>query len=985
MLIFLFTDIEGSTELWTRYPHAMEAALAQHDTLLKGLITQHGGQVIKHTGDGLFVVFEGGEPLACAIAMQRALAQQDWGETGALRVRIALHTGVARKREADYFGLEVSRTARLLSAGWGGQILLSCELARAVALPAGATLYDLGNHLLKDLGEPQHIYQLQHVDLPAQQFPPLRTLTIHSHNLPAQSTPFIGRVQELREIATRLAEPTCRLLTLVGPGGMGKTRLALQAGAELVANFTHGVYFVPLAALTSSEFLIPAIADALHISFYHRDTLQTQLFNYLQEKQLLLILDNFEHIIAGAPLVAELRARAPGLKVLVTSRERLNVQGETLLSVAGLALPTVMPMAGELSEAEELFLQHAQRIDPALDLTAQRAAMARVCARLLGMPLALELAASWLRLLTCAEIEAELEHSFELLSSTMRDTPERHRSLRAVFEYSWQLLSEPEKRAAQMLAVFQGDFRREAALVVLRPSDAPASTVELLSLLAALVDKSLLQRRADGRYAMHTLLHQYTLEKLHAEPVLAEQVRRRHSDYYSAFLQQCQPELEGSQQLAALTAMAEGFEDVRAMWHWAAQQRDVSLLGSSLHSLALFMTMRGRFQEGIALFEVALAVLDALSTPEAAQLHGWLLAYRADFVSFCDEYERARELAEAALAVNQQLAALQAVAFTLTTLGRIAQQQNDYPRATVYYQQALEHNITAGNQSRQAQVLDQLGVLAWTQGNYTEARGYYERSLALYRAAENLYGIARVLDHLGVLARDTGDVETARDYLQQSHASLETLDARMLLAYTANHLAGVLAVLGDLPAAEPYFKQCIAIGKDLGERRTVAYALYDWGQMLGVQGDQETAQTMLEEALGVFETLGDQFGELIARVGLGELALEYEDLELARTYLLSAGRLEATLQNLWLLSQVLLGWVHYLSTIGDWELLVEILGYLRESGDELHYFESRVADWLEQAQTQLSAAAFAAALTRRQNATPAEMLQLVERHGLTRA
>lgn len=973
MPVFLFTDIEGSTEKWSRFPRAMQEALARHNDLVEATIVRRGGKVVKNTGDGYFAVFEGGEPLACAIEIQWLLAQQDWGEIGELRARIALHTGEARQREGDYFGLEVSRTARLLSSGWGGQILLTCELARAATLPPDAALYDLGNHLLKDLNEPQHIYQLLHPTL-QRNFPALRTLTAQPHNLPPQPTPFVGREEELAQIAAQLADPACRLLTLVGPGGIGKTRLALQAAAEQVEAFAQGAYFVPLAPLTSGELLISAIADALHLSFYQHEPPQRQLFTYLREKQLLLILDNFEHVMDGAALVVELLAHAPSVKVLVTSRERLNVQNEWIFTVDGMQYPpkTSDPDI-EGYPAVQLFLQNAQRTAPmfAFD-TDTRACIARICARVHGMPLAIELAASWLRMLSCQEIVVELENSLDLLSSQMRDRPERHRSLRAVFEYSWQLLTTEEKTALQILSVFQGNFRREAAFAVLHAPDARTSALEVLALLTALVDKSMLQRRTNGAYTMQALLHQYALEKLHADPALEAQVRQRHCTYYADFVQRQHADLEGARQTTALDAIAEVLDDVRAAWQWAAQQGCTGCLEQAMHSLTFFFSLRGRPLEGLALFEEALAALEPLSTPEAETTRGWLLARAANLAASGNDVERAQALAERALALNQKLGTAAAVAATHAQLGRVAWLRGEYPLAEAHYRQALEFHTAAGSLNGQARALDQLGTVAWALGHYTEAQEYFERSLALFRQTGNLHSIALALDHLGVVARDTGKGDIAQACFRQSYEIFKTLGAQMNLAFAANHLAGVL---GNLTEAEPYFAQCIAIGKEYGDRRIVGYTLHDWGSFLTQAGDTARAQPMLEESLSIFETLGEQFGVALVHIGLANLLLDNGEYETARQHLRSAVQTAVAIENMRLVAMALNGWARYLVATAQYVVATKVLGFAQTLPSDSSEGASDTATLLAEIQTNLPTADFEAALAWGQSAELADVLR----------
>lgn len=976
MPVFLFTDIEGSTERWVQYPRAMEEALPRHDALLESLIVRHGGQVIKNTGDGYFAVFEGGEPLACAIAVQQAIAAQDWSAIGDLRVRMALHTGEARRRESDYFGLEVSRTARLLSAAWGGQIVLTCELARTALLPLNASLRDLGNHLLKDLSEPQHIFQLLHPDLCLQEFPALRTLSAHPHNLPPQPTPFVGRTEELREIALRLADPTCRLLTLLGPGGMGKTRLALQAAAEHIETFPNGVFFVPLAELSAPEQLVPAMAEALRITFYQRDAPRTQLLNYLREKRLLLVLDNFEHILEGALLVADILAHAPGVKVLVTSRERLNLREEQISPIGGMSFPDGGATALESYSAVQLFLQHAQLADPEFQLDADRRdCVAHICARVMGMPLALELAASWLRVLSCAEVAAEVDRSLDFLSTTQRDRPDRHRSLRAVFEYSWQLLTAQEQNALSAWAVFQSGFHREAAVTLLRAIDPSVNSAVTLSLLAALVDKSLLQRQHKDRYAMHALLHQYALEKLQAMPQREVEVRQNHCAYYAALLQQQEPALSGPAQAETLETIAGMFEDMRAAWQWAVQQGDFSALQQAAPSLTIFLSMHGRNLEGIGLMESALEMLQLLTVPEASATRGHLLVLLASLVAELNHHERARSYAETALAINRELGTREVLARNLSVLGRIAWSGSDYAAAVTYVREALALYEADENLAGQAVVRGQLGAISWTLGEYDVARAEMELSLELYRCTGNPTGIAHCLDHLGVVARDTGDNATARRCFQESYERFQNLGIPLMRAYVTNHLGGAIAQSEGFEKAIPYFEQSIALGQELGERRIVAYTRFDWSSFLLYEGDFVAARLLLEQSLASFQAVQDAFGSILTQVALAQIAVQSGENTKAQQLYSQALRASHDINNLRLVSSVLVEWGQMLSTT-DPELSVVIFAFVQTLPADSSGVTLNIEEHLAIIQTRLSPEVFAAAQKRGQAAT---LEQIVDR------
>jgi len=479
---FLFTDIEGSTRLWERYPEVMRAALARHDRLLHRAIEAHGGRFVKTTGDGVHAVFDAAaDALAAALAGQRALTDEPWPEPVTLRVRMGIHSGEAQARAGDYYGPTLNRAARLMAAGHGGQILLS-GAARDNAgerLPPGASVRDLGERRLKDLSAPIRVWQLVAADLPAE-FPPVNTLDARPNNLPVQPTPLIGREVEAADALARLRRGGARLLTLTGPGGTGKTRLALHVAAELVDECAGGVFVVALAPIRAPELVAPTVARTLGLTEVGQQPILETLRAYLRDRQVLLVLDNFEQVAAAAPVVAELLAAAPRLRVIVTSRAALHLRGEQELPVEPLTLPTPgpWPPPAELERfaAIALFVQRAAAIRRDFRLTpTNAAAVAGICARLDGLPLAIELAAARTRLLSPPALLARLERRLALLTvpggHPPRDLPERHQTLWNAIAWSYELLGPAEQRLFRRLAVFAGGCTLDAAEAVLTVED----------------------------------------------------------------------------------------------------------------------------------------------------------------------------------------------------------------------------------------------------------------------------------------------------------------------------------------------------------------------------------------------------------------------------------------------------------------------------------------------------------------------------------
>src|SRR5215213_264636 len=447
----------------------MQAALARHDAILRWAIEERNGYVFKTVGDAFCAVFPTAlDALEAALDIQRRLLSSEWEESGPLFVRMALHTGATEERDGDYFGPPVNRVARLLSATHGGQVLLSLPAQELVRdqLPTQTSLRDLGEHRLKDLFRPERVFQLSAPDLPSE-FPPLRTLEAYRNNLPLQPTPLVGREKEVSEVCDLMRGEATRLLTLTGPGGIGKTRLALQAAADLLDEFPDGTFFVPLATLTEAELFLPALAETLGVRETGEQPLDETLKDYLSERRMLLVLDNFEQVLGAAPAVTGLLAGAPALKVLATSRTSLRLYGEHVFPVPPLTLPDLKrpPPLERLTqyEAVGLFVDRARAVKPDFSITNESApAVAEICVRLDGLPLAIELAAARITMLPPKAMLQRLGSSLKLLTGGARDLPEWQRTLRATIEWSFALLDEGEQVLFGRLAVFSGGRTLEA-------------------------------------------------------------------------------------------------------------------------------------------------------------------------------------------------------------------------------------------------------------------------------------------------------------------------------------------------------------------------------------------------------------------------------------------------------------------------------------------------------------------------------------------
>jgi predicted ATPase/class 3 adenylate cyclase len=809
---FLFTDIQGSTRLWEQYPDAMRAALARHDALVRGSIESHGGHVFKTAGDAFYAAFADAETaLAAALHVQIVLHPQPWSlpEGEALRVRAALHMGKAERRDGDYFGAPLSRTARLLGAAHGGQTLVSETLASLLpTVPAGgASLRSLGRHRLKDLAQPQQIFQLTHPALP-RDFPPLRSLEMFTHNLPIQLSSFVGREKET-DAARRMLAQT-RLLTLTGTGGAGKTRLALQLAAEVIEDFPDGVWLVELAPLTDPTLLPQTVAAVLGLAEEGGDrTLAQTLADALRLKSLLLIWDNCEHLVDACAHLAESLLRAcPGLRLLATSREALEIAGETVLPISSLALPPAPPLPPTETlagyESVRLFVERATTALPAFRLSDGNApAVAQVCARLDGIPLALELAAARVRVLAPQQIAARLDDRFRLLSGGSRTALPRQQTLRALIDWSYDLLPPTEKTLLRRLSVFAGGWSLEAAEAVCAGQHLNGAEVEgweVLDLLARLVAKSLVVAETPDegqvRYRLLENLRSYARERL-AERGEAAAVSARHRDWFLSLAEEAEPNLSSPEQASWLNRLEGDHDNLRAAL--TDCHADAGSVENGLRlagALWKFWWMRGYFSEGRGFLERALARSGAEETMARAKAlngAGILAEAQGDYAVAISRYQQS-------LSIYRTLGDDARIGGMLNNLGNVASLQGEWGNARAYYEQGLAIYRALDNQERIAILLMNTGIVAAHQQQYAEARSLYEESLAIFRKRTDLGPLSSVLLNLGDLACHQKDYASARIYLFEGLQVAEEIGEKEIIAL-------ILTTLGYTAWAQGHFEQ----------------------------------------------------------------------------------------------------------------------------------------------------------------------------------
>jgi predicted ATPase/class 3 adenylate cyclase len=839
---FLFTDLEGSTRLWELAPEAMHEAMARHDALIEAQVARNSGNLVRPRGEGdsRFAVFaRARDAVAAARDVQQALAAQSWATPTPLRVRMALHTGEAALRAGDYYGSDVNRCARLRATAHGGQTLLSQSTFGLVrdALPENVSVRDLGEHRLKDLQRPEHVYQLDVVGLPAT-FPPLQTVDVFPNNLPVQLTSFVGREHELSEIKQLLT--TTHLLTVTGPGGTGKTRVSLQLAAEVLEEFTDGVWLVELAPLADPTLVTQTVASTLGVREQPGHTILDALTDYVRAKNLLLILDNCEHLIeACAQLANTLLRAAPRLKILASSREPLGIAGETSYRVPSLPLPDPRQLhdldAMAQNDCIHLFVDRARAAYPRFRLKEKNApAIADICRRLDGIPLAIELAAARTKVFPPEEIAARLDDRFRLLTGGSRTALERHHTLRALIDWSYDLLSEAERALLRRLSVFAGGWWFDTAQAVCGDHLGD----DVLDVLTHLVDKSLVaveEETEEARYRLLETIRQYARDKL-LEAGESEQIRDRHLDFFLHFAEAAEPKLRSAEQLAWLDRVETDYDNLRTALAWSLESGKSESALQLAGALGYFWELRGYLSESQRWLEDALALSEREQSKkvaagkyipthvEKAQRAKALYATGMPYLVTLN-LKRARTMVEESLRLWRELedkwwmaVALELAGYIIGTEGvSLAREVADpWPLAMCLIRlgdllkqtdvagahRILEEGVavarSVGDKSVLSEGLRELGPLYYSEGDLTAAASVIEGALAEARAIGSIVQVGFALLQLVVISCLRNDPAKAKGYCLELWA-LARESGATLVAGTALLAFGLAASFGGEP------------------------------------------------------------------------------------------------------------------------------------------------------------------------------------------
>ena len=833
-ITFLFTDIESSTRLWDTDPARMADALERHDRLCRATVDACGGRLVKMIGDGLHAVFvDSGAALRAVLELQRGIASIAADYDIAFKMRCGLHAGVAQVRDDDYFGGAVNRAARIMAAAHGGQVLLSqavVELSKG-RLPDGADLVPLGRVRLRDLADPEDIWQLTHADL-NRMFPALRSLDSTPNNLPRQASSFIGRENEIAEVKKLLGQT--RLLTLTGAGGSGKTRLSMQVVADMLDAYPDGIWLVELATLSDPGLMPQSVAAVMGLMEQSGKTLTQSLIEHFAARRVLLILDNAEHLLAACgKLAGDLVHACPQLVVLATSREALGIPGELKFRVPSLSTPDpardVTPEQLSSFDSVRLFVERARLNTPRFAVTAQNApALASVCHRLDGIPLAIELAAARARSMSVEQLSHRLDQRFRLITGGSRTAPRRQQTLRALIDWSYDLLDSAEKALLCRSSVFAGGWTLEAAEQICTGDE--FEDWEVLDLLTSLADKNLVvtEDRSDtNRYRMLETVRQYASERL-IESGGVEAVRTRHRDYFLALAEESEPKLVSAEQAELLKRLEAEHENLRAGLSWslvdAGSRGGLRLCGA----LQRFWWARGHLSEGREWCARVLGKAGAEApTPDRAK--------------------------------------------ALNGAGGLAYLQGDYPVARVLHQESLAIRRQLGDRRGVASSLNNLGSVARDQGDLASARALFEESLSIARELGDRGYIANLLGNLGIVAHEQGDYLAARALHVESLAMLRELGDRGRIASSLGNLGRVAYVQGDYPAARALFEEGLAIARELEDRVSIAGSLNNLGRVARDQGDLASAWALHQEGMVIVRELGDRQGIADSLEGLASV------------------------------------------------------------------------------------------------------------------
>jgi predicted ATPase/class 3 adenylate cyclase/Tfp pilus assembly protein PilF len=870
----LFTDIEGSTKLAQQYPDTMPAAVDKHHKILSEIFLRHNGFVFEFIGDAFCVAFDTIEDaIMSAIESQRALAAATWDDA-VIKVRIGIHYGQAQRVGDKFTGyMTMARTQRIMSAAYGEQILIS-RTAYESAPQGEFSVRDLGERRLKDLIQPLHICQVMAEGLQTE-FPPLKTLDARPNNLPFQLTNFIGREKEMREVKELLAGT--HLLTLLGSGGSGKTRLALQVGADAIDHYNNGVWFVELEQLSDPILLPQTINQALKVQEESQKSPEDTLCAYVKDKEMLIILDNCEHIADACAHIAEKLLRsAPKLKMIVTSREALKCDGEQTHRLPSLETPQKRKKytSEQLAEFEsvKLFVERAQAVNPSFGITDENApVIAGICSDLDGIPLAIELAAARIKVLSVEKIYERLSDRFKLLTGGKRTALPRQQTLKALIDWSYELLADNEKRMWEKLSVFSGGWTMEAAEKICH--DDEISEYDILDILINLTEKSIIIYDGEkDRYRMLESIRQYG-DDLLKNSGNKEAMSAMHLKHFMELAITSEVKLAGDEVKKWLEILETENGNMEAAMHWSVSGGDQNEGGKLAASFANYWLNRSYLTTASYWLDLILA-----GSPEMDRaIRGNILGIAGLFANMLGDSEKAEKLIEEGLVISRELGNKDDVASGLNNLASVVYERGDYTKARELIEETLAIDRESGDPSKISFSLINLGTVARLQGDYETAGKLLEESLAIRRKAKNKFAISSSLNTLGILHSNLGEYEKAKAYVQEGLKIAEELGNNYGIADAYGLMGNIEASIGNFEEAKKLQKDSLQIFEEMGKKNKTADCYSNLGNIAHQCGDNVQALELLEKGLDLQRSIGDKFGIALTLLRIGNVKISEGD------------------------------------------------------------------------------------------------------------
>ncbi len=908
--VFLITEIENPAQYWYQAGNKKEDILTTNLNILRDTARRFGGRIIQKSDESTTLLFENGQPLHCAVTIHLRLKNTDWGEVSPPNIRMVLYSTSTEGDATGTFATLTHTASSLLAITCGGQVVFTEPTIRMLDMPSGSQIKDLGFHLLDNLQSPIHVFELDHPNLPQREHPPLQSRVHPLINFPILSPPFVDRERELEDLHRMFKSPENRVISLVGPGGIGKTRLAVQFASEAIKYFPDGIYFVSLASIQDPDFIPILIAEALKFTFFGPKNQAEQLGKFLHRMRLLLVIDNFEHLrVEGAKLLTTMLTQTHHLKILLTTRERLNLIAESILELRGLPVPSkAFDDLAENYSSVKLFVHNAQKSFPRFSYKENLEAIHSILQQVDGIPLGILLASSWVKVFSCSEIAAEIKHDIDFLSSTAPDLDPRHRSLKVVFDHSWDLLSDGERRILRKLSIFTSAFTSQAAREVCDASQ--------LS-LAVFADKSLLNHRQDNRYEMLSTFHQYALAKLREVEDEHATTQDKFCEYYAHYCAQKYIDINTPHQRLAIDQMISEIENIRTAWGWMVESDRWDLVDQAKEVMISFHIITGNYIQARELFSQAFTRLNKTSLPGQAAIRAGMLMRYAYMTIKNGFTAQGLPLLYEGLEVLRQTGSHWEIVESLLYLAEAYRAMHQYPEACSQIEEALQllgqeqgpEEVSAIAFKAHCQSI--YGLVLIQLGEFDQARSNLDESLAVNTELGIPYGTINPLLGLGRLAFIRGDFVQARDLDTKALETALNIYDQHGMAIIHNNLAGVYEAMINFPEAYYHMVSAIKLCRETGDRRLLAIFINNlaFHQMKYLHQPAEAIRTY-QESVELFHEIGDLRGITYSCYDISRAYLKLGLVDEARNNCFRSLHTALTLDSPALILHSLLGFVN---------------------------------------------------------------------------